>query len=154
MDHQIRYRAPVDGDEHAISQCMLAAGSLAEMTAGTPESIEEWYQICSPRELRARIVSGERSLVAVCGGEVVGFIAFKRGSHLSLLYVRKDYAGRGIGRQLFARCARDLAAITVNSSMGAVGFYRKMGFVVMGVPQVGADGVQMTPMAWTNPSRS
>ena len=86
----IHYRTPALGDEETISACLLASASLDEMTDGSPASIEEWYKICSPRELKAKITSGERSLVGTKAGEVVGYIAFKRGNHLSLLFVRRD----------------------------------------------------------------
>jgi putative acetyltransferase len=69
---------------------MWASADLWELTDGTPESVAEWLQISDLEEFRGRILSGEKTLVATWNEIVVGFIAFKRGNHLSLLFVRKD----------------------------------------------------------------
>lgn len=151
MSLRINYRTPKPGEEEAISECLLAAATLDEMTDGTPESIEEWLEICSPGEIRSRISSGDMSLVATSGDEILGYIAFRRATHLSLLFVRKSVAGTGIGRELFRRCADGLPIITVNSSDGAVGFYKKMGFVKNG-ERHWSKGAMVTPMKWANPS--
>ncbi|RUT05941.1 hypothetical protein DSM106972_031470 [Dulcicalothrix desertica PCC 7102] len=97
----IIYRPPELGDEYQISGCMWASADLWELTDGTPESVVEWVLICNPEELRDRILSDQRTLVATWNGIVVGYIAFKRGNHLSLLFVRREFSGQGIARQLF-----------------------------------------------------
>ncbi|OWY69168.1 GNAT family N-acetyltransferase [cyanobacterium TDX16] len=144
----VTYRPSEFGDEQQISACMWASADLWELTDGTPESVAEWKQICDPGELRGRILSGERMLVATWNGIVVGFIAFRRGNHLSLLFVRREFAGKGIGRELFTRCSQDLNEITVKSSDAAVGFYQKVGFVQNG-DRFFKNGVWATPMKWT-----
>ncbi len=112
----ITYRLPQIGDEHQISGCMWASAVLWELTDGTPESVAERKKLCNPEELRDRILSGEKVLVATWNEIIVGFIAFKRGNHLSLLFVRREFAGQGIGRELFARCSNDLDEVTVNAA--------------------------------------
>jgi GNAT superfamily N-acetyltransferase len=91
-------------------------------------SVAEWQQICHPEELRDRILSDEKTLVATWNEIIVGFIAFKRGNHLSLLFVRREFSGQGIGRELFTRCSYGLNEVTVNAAEAAVGFYQKVGF--------------------------
>ncbi|NEQ18976.1 MAG: GNAT family N-acetyltransferase, partial [Microcoleus sp. SIO2G3] len=82
----------------------------------------------------------------------VGFIAFKRGNHLSLLFVRREFSGQGIGRELFTRCTHDLNEVTVNSADAAIGFYQKLGFIQSG-DRFKKNGVWGTPMRWlTNSS--
>jgi len=147
----IIYRHPELGEENEISGCMWAAADLWELTNGIPESVAEWKQICDPEELRGRILSGEKTLVATWNGIVVGFIAFKRGNHLSLLFVRREFAEQGIGRELFTRCTNNLDEITVNSSDAAVGFYQKVGFVQSG-DHFFKNGVWATPMKWAKSS--
>jgi len=98
------YRPPKPGDENQISGCMWASANLPELTDGTAESVAEWLEICDPAELKTRILSGEKTLVATWNDIVIGFIAFKRVNHLSLLFVRKEFSGQGIGRQLFTQC--------------------------------------------------
>ena len=92
----ITYKTPELGDEHQIGGCMWASADLWELTDGTPESVAEWKKLCDPEELRGRILSGEKTLVATWNGIVIGFIAFKGGNHLSLLFVRREFSGQEI----------------------------------------------------------
>jgi GNAT superfamily N-acetyltransferase len=147
MINAIAYRPAEIGDEHQISACMWAAADLWELTDGTPESVAEWKQISDLEELKARILSSEKTLVATWNGIVVGFIAFRRGNHLSLLFVRRELSRQGIGRELFTRCSKDIDEITVNSSDVAVGFYQKVGFVQTG-DRFFKNGIWGTPMKW------
>lgn len=147
----IEFRAPKLGDEEAIATCMRASADIADMTDGTPEGLGEWLKICSPGEIRSRITSGERSMVAIADDEIVGYIAFRRSNHLSLLFVRKNWAGNGIGRKLFDKCSSGLPSITVNSSDLAVGFYEKLGFAATGERHLKA-GAMVTPMTWVDRS--
>ncbi len=144
----ITYRSPEPGDEHQISACMVASAELSELTDETPEGTAIWEQISGSEELRGRILSGEKMLVATQNGVVVGFIGFKRGNHLSSLFVRKESAGQGIGRELFTQCTHGFDEITVNSSDLAVGFYQKVGFVQSG-DRFLRNGLWGTPMKWT-----
>lgn len=149
MMNEIIYRPPQLGDEHQISGCMWASAELWELTDGTPDSVAEWLQICAPEELRGRILSDERMLLATWNGIVVGFIAFRRSNHLSLLFVRREFSGQGIGRKLFTRCTNDFDEVTVNSADAAVGFYQKVGFIQSG-DRFFKNGVWGTPMKWVN----
>ncbi|MBW4671361.1 MAG: GNAT family N-acetyltransferase [Cyanomargarita calcarea GSE-NOS-MK-12-04C] len=144
----IIYRPPQLGDEHQISGCMWASANLWELTDGTPESVAEWLKICHPEELKDRILSGQKTLVATWNGIIVGFIAFKRGNHLSLLFVRREFSGRGIGRELFCRCAENFDEVTVNVAEAAVGFYQKIGFRESG-NSFFYKGIWGTPMKWS-----
>ena len=149
MMNKITYRPPQLGDEHQISGCMWASAELWELTDGTPNSVAEWLQICAPEELRGRILSSERMLLATWNGIVVGFIAFRRSNHLSLLFIRSEFSGQGIGRELFTQCTNDFDEVTVNSADAAVGFYQKMGFIQSGA-RFFKNGVWGTPMKWVN----
>lgn len=145
----ITYKNPVLGDEYQMSGCMWASADLWELTDGTSESVAEWLEICDPQELRARILSGEKMLIAVWNGLVVGLISFKRGNHVSLLFVRKEFSRRGIGRELFLQCANHFNEVTVNAAEAAVGFYQKIGFTPTG-DRFFKHGIWGTPMRWSN----
>lgn len=148
MIDTVSYRSAKVGDENQISGCMWASADLWELAGATPKSVDEWLQICHPEELRDRILSGEKMQVATWNQVVIGFVAFKRRSHLSLLFVRKEFSGRGIGRQLFTQCVHDLDEVTVNAAEASVGFYRKIGFVQSG-DRFFKNGIWGTPMRWT-----
>ncbi|MBD2088870.1 GNAT family N-acetyltransferase [Microcoleus sp. FACHB-1515] len=145
---EIVYRSPELGDEAQIAACMCASADWAELTGETPEGIADWQQLCSAEELQARILSGEKTLVAVHNRIVVGFIAFRRGNHLSLLFVRQEYSGKGIGRELLTRCTNGFEQITVNASDLAVGFYRRLGFE-QSDDRFFKNGSWGTPMRWS-----
>ncbi|MEA5571101.1 GNAT family N-acetyltransferase [Calothrix sp. UHCC 0171] len=132
---------------------MWSAAVLWELTDGTAESVAEWLQICHPEELKERILSGQKILVATWNGIVVGFIAFKRGNHLSLLFVRREFSGRGIGRELFTRCANDFDEVTVNAAEMAVAFYQKIGFIESGNSFL-YKGIWGTPMKWNKQAQN
>ncbi|MEM7716861.1 MAG: GNAT family N-acetyltransferase [Cyanobacteria bacterium P01_A01_bin.68] len=147
----IIYRQPELGDKNSISGCMWASAELWELTDGTPESVAEWKKLCDWEELKDRILSKERTLVAVWNELVIGFIAFKRGNHLSLLFVRKEFSRQGIASQLFIQCTKDFEEITVNAAETAIGFYEKIGFVQNG-DRFFLKGIWQRPMKWTNNS--
>jgi ribosomal protein S18 acetylase RimI-like enzyme len=144
----ITYRFTELGDENQIGGCMWASEDLWELTDGTPESVAEWNKLCDPKELRNRILSGEKALVATWNGIIVGFIAFKRSNHLSLLFVRREFSRQGIGRKLFTQCTYDFDEVTVNAAEEAVGFYQKVGFIQSG-DRFFKYGIWGTPMKWS-----
>jgi GNAT superfamily N-acetyltransferase len=83
---------------------------------------------------------------------IVGVIAVRNGSHVSLLFVDPSLHGRGIGRRLFAaalmemrRRQPDLDCVTVNSSDFAIPFYRALGFEPSSEPFF-SKGTKITPM--------
>lgn len=108
-------------------------------------------KLCDLENLKDRIVSGERILVATWNGIIVGFIAFKRVNHLSLLFVRREFSKQGIARELFTQCTKDLEEISVNAAETAVGFYQRMGFIQNGDSFFWC-GIWAIPMKWTNSS--
>jgi len=141
------YRTPKLGDECAISKCILASTTIEKSTDGSKEGIEDWLKLSGAHEIRTRIESGQRSLVADENGRIVGYIAFKRGNHLSLLFVERNSTRKGIATTLFVQCTKGFDQITVNSSDIAVPFYKKMGFLITGDRAL-KNGGWITPMLW------
>jgi GNAT superfamily N-acetyltransferase len=148
MIDKIMYRLPKRGEEQQISECIGAAADVFNMTDGTPESVAAWNRVCAPVELGKRIMNNENILVAVHDQMIIGFIAFRPKNHLSLLFVRKDFAGKGIGRKLFTQCIHDLDEVDLNSIDQAVGFYQKLGFEENGDRSF-KNGFWVTPMKYS-----
>jgi Bacterial regulatory proteins, tetR family len=71
---------------------MWASADLWELTDGTPESVTEWNKLCDPKELRNRILSGEKVLFATWNGIIVGFIAYRILDVAEALFVAQGYA--------------------------------------------------------------
>lgn len=83
-------------------------------------------------------------------GEIIGVVGMRRPSHLFHLHIAPEFHGHGLGRDLW-KAAKDRAVqldkfekFTVNSSVFAVPFYEKLGFVAS-TPET-RDGVEYVPM--------
>lgn len=86
---------------------------------------------------------------AFCESKLVGVIAMRGGSHISMFFVKKEYHRMGYGRRLFETVLQNTIAtkITVNSSPYAVEVYHKLGFKNISDEQV-KDGIRFTPMVF------
>ena len=84
-------------------------------------------------------------------GKIIGIIATRDKSHISLMFVDKQHHRKGIARQLFNTVLTELknnniTQITVNSSPYAVAIYEHLGFTKTGEKQE-KDGIIFIPMA-------
>ena len=82
--------------------------------------------------------------------DIVGVLAMRQPSHISLFFVKAEYHRQGIGRQLFEKILCDyqpqgIGVFTVNSSHYAVEVYRKLGFKLTGNECI-TNGIRYTPM--------
>ena len=82
--------------------------------------------------------------------DIVGVLAMRKPSHISLFFVKSEYHRQGIGRQLFEKILCDyqpqgIGVFTVNSSHYAVEVYRKLGFKLTGNECI-TNGIRYTPM--------
>lgn len=84
------------------------------------------------------------------GDELTGMIAMgNEGEHVTLFFVDGRHQKRGVGRKLFETALSESSSetITVNSSVFAVGIYRKLGFTADCDEQI-TDGLRYTPMTY------
>jgi GNAT superfamily N-acetyltransferase len=108
------------------------------------EGVKEFYNsIHNPSYLSQLEV-----FAAYDGNEMAGVIATRnQGSHIALFFVKSEYQGKGIGRQLFDvvahRCPAN--AMTVFSSPYAVPIYHKLGFLDTDTEKT-TNGIRYTPM--------
>lgn len=86
--------------------------------------------------------------------ELIGVLALRNRSHISLLFVHRAFHHRGVARSLvqywFNHCRAffpTVREITVNSSPYAVGFYHKLGFADTSAEQT-VNGIRFTPMKY------
>jgi len=83
-------------------------------------------------------------------GEILGVIAVRNVSHISMLFVDKKHHGKGIAKRLFhflLDYLKDAKQITVNSSPYAVKIYERLGFSAT-TEQQEKDGLLFTPMIY------
>ncbi|MBT9521866.1 MAG: GNAT family N-acetyltransferase [Dechloromonas sp.] len=114
----------IDSFSHEfLSSSKAHAASFFELTS--PKMEREY--ICSPRYIFAK-ASYQDTLIA--------FTAVRDTSHLFHLFVRKDYQGQGLGRNLWLHVkelsfkAGNKGWFTVNAAIKSVSFYEKLGFIV------------------------
>lgn len=81
---------------------------------------------------------------------ILGVLAMRQ-NHISLLFVKKEYHKRGIGKELFMYMLQQTNSetITVNSSPYAKEFYRNLGFKSINDEQI-THGIRYTPMIYNH----
>ncbi len=138
-------------DAPAISALVRALTREFIVPEFTQEGADLLLSEMETASIRKYIASGCRYHVAEEGGEIIGTIAIKENTHLSQLFVSKNFQRRGIATALWEVAkAASLAEgnpgrFTVNSSLAAVGVYEKLGFVKQSEP-VRKSGIIYVPM--------
>lgn len=75
-------------------------------------------------------------------GQVAGYIAVAEGK-VEMLFVHPQARGQGVGRKLLTHAVEAYAAVTLDvneQNDQAVGFYRRMGFEVVGRSELDSTG--------------
>jgi GNAT superfamily N-acetyltransferase len=113
---------------------------------------EAFLQTIEPEAIRSHITAANFSyFVASVERQMAGAVALRDHRHLYHLFVRREFQGRGLSRQLWqhvrelAVAAGNLQGFTVNSSVPAVPVYLRFGFEVAG-PRVETKGIAFVPM--------
>jgi len=103
-------------------------------------------------EVAADLISGHKKMWAYFqNDDILGVIATRDISHISLMFVDKQHHRKGIAKQMFhfmvdeLKNNGDITQITVNSSPYAEEVYEHLGFVRTGERQE-KDGIIFTPM--------
>ncbi|MBI5071170.1 MAG: GNAT family N-acetyltransferase [Deltaproteobacteria bacterium] len=110
--------------------------------AYAPELVAVWARPCVPRRYLDQMERGERYFLALAGAtgeEVLGFSSYRleEGRHRTAVFVAARAARRGVGSTLFRAAEAEARAagateVHVDASVGAVGFYRAVGFEELG----------------------
>ena len=141
--------------ENEIEQvCTLISEVFDEFIAPLQDQkgIDTFYSIVNPQGLKQKLEEGGFILTAEVDGAMAGIAGIRDNNHLFLLFIKKEYQGKGIGRELVQRaiteCLKsdpDINELTVNSSPNAVPVYKRIGFIPTSVEQV-KEGLRYTPM--------
>lgn len=131
-------RPALETDYPVMDQVQTA--SVRELCVGvyTPELIEEWVGKPRPERYARGREKGASYYVLMSGDKMYGYcgIGLKR-LMIEAVFVHPDMAGKGIGghllRHLFSVATQaGINKLLVESSLNAVGFYSKHGFVEYG----------------------
>ena len=81
--------------------------------------------------------------------KIVGYFALLNATHFVYLFVDENYHKQGIGKALLEYALKDkeYKEYSVNSSLYAVDFYEKLGFVPTALVQK-RNGMSYQPMVW------
>ncbi|MGJ8647279.1 MAG: GNAT family N-acetyltransferase [Marinomonas colpomeniae] len=115
-----------------------------------------WFNLQGQEEYKERVLPDlattfdeDRflSIKAVSDGKLLGFSALRDGNYLTHLFVSQSSQGLGLGRQLlnFLLNATEAKEVSLRSSVNAVGFYERNGFVATG-EEAEFNGIRFVPM--------
>ena len=137
----------VRGDAEPICRLFYETVRTVNLAHYSPEQVRAWApEVPDPEAWHGRM-SGRHTLVAVEGGEVVGFTELEDW-HLDMLYCRPDAIGRSVGSGLYAAVeerARGLGVgrISTEASITARPFFERHGFRAVRRNVVVRHGVEL-----------
>lgn len=143
----IRSFQPADAD--AVSALVAEVFDEKVAPSFEPEGVAEMHAFIGPASIAER--AGTRlTLVAWEGEQPVGMLQMRDAGHVSMLFVRTRYSGRGIATALLAHAeagcrSAGLPVLTVNASLNAQEYYARRGFVASAKPQR-LHGFSFVPM--------
>lgn len=115
------------------------------------EAIDVFLEGLTSTQLYIDFLQGRYPLFcAYKGRKVIGMLAMRNDSHISLLFVRREFQGMGIGTGLLEHCKaccrkKGVSALTVNAIETGIPFYITNGFEVFEEERV-EHGLRYTPM--------
>jgi len=117
------------------------------------EGIGHFYQRINYRAIFERIQTGNRISVFKTDNNITGYIEVSGINHIYFLFVKKDFQKQGIAKRLVDSVIitiknknPDFKEITVNSTLNALQFYEKLGFVKIADFQM-KNGITSFPMS-------
>jgi ribosomal protein S18 acetylase RimI-like enzyme len=149
----LQYLPYKEGQENIISELIWNVFEEFEAPDYTVEGVKTFKEYIRPDYIRNRVKNeGFKLYCCLDGKRIVGIIAFRNITHISLLFVEKSYHEKGIAKELLKISIEDIqkfnpdvVEITVNSSPYAVKIYKKLGFVSTDIIQM-QNGIIYTPM--------
>lgn len=148
----MRYNRIEDGQENIASALIWNVFEKYEGPDYPDEGIQNFRAFIEPGSLKNLVKDGCPFYCCFNGDEMVGVLAFRGKSHISLLFVKEEYHRQGVAKTLLDIALRELLAsdnsiseITVNSSPYAESIYEKMGFTATDSLQQ-RDGILFVPM--------
>jgi ribosomal protein S18 acetylase RimI-like enzyme len=134
--------------------CQLVIECFNEFVAPDygEEGVNEFLKYVNPDLMQERLERGNFAFVAVVDDLVTGAIEVRSNNHISLLFVKKEYQGRGIARELLElaieRCRQAdnmIDEFDANSSPYAVKVYERLGFTRVDDAKL-VNGIRFIPM--------
>lgn len=121
-------------DAAAVAALFRASVQALAAEDYSEEQREAWASAADDETAFAARLSDALTIVALVGGEIAGFASLKDNTLFDMLYVRPDFAGRGVGASLAEAVerlagARGTKKLTVEASDAARDFFARRGYV-------------------------
>lgn len=147
----LNLRPAVPQDADAIAALIRDLGQSFVNPGEEALAGEFWASVNAEAE-RAYIADPARLVIVATEGDcLAGVIALRDATHVFHFFVDSRFQGQGLGTRLWKALLTELnpaspcSVITVNASLAARTFYRKLGFVDAGAP-LSKHGVTTVPM--------
>lgn len=143
--------------EAAIAVVWVTFQQIASQVS-SKEAAEAFRDGLTSTQLYIEFLQGRYPLFCAYYGEkIVGVLALKNMAHISLLFVRKEFQGKGIGTRLLRKCREYCGRngcfeLTVNAIPTGVPFYMAKGFTPFEEERL-ENGLRYTPMILKNKGR-
>ena len=151
--------------KHAEAKDWDAAIAVAWVTfqqiapqVSNEEAVNAFRDGLTSTQLYIEFLQGRYPLFcAYYGKKIVGVLALKGMGHISILFVRKEFQGQGIGTKLLKECIEFCRQhgsfeLTVNAVATGVPFYLANGFTAFAEERLD-QGLRYTPMILKNKGR-
>lgn len=158
----LTYRPAAVEDAAAVAALLRPLAEAFVLDPASEEAAPFWASVDAAAQ-RGYIASSRYryTLAVAAGGALAGFIALRDGRHLFHLFVAPVWQRQGLAARLWRQALAADAAVaaagggapvvfTVNASLPAVGFYRRLGFMPVGAA-VAAHGIGFQPMRLSLP---
>lgn len=141
------------GQEKLVSEFVWDVFIKYEAPDYPEEGLNTFKAFIAPENIKDMVCnSGFRIYCCFENDKLIGVLAFRSDSHISLLFVHEQYHRQGVAKKLLSNSLDELKAsnkniskITVNSSPYARGIYEHMGFIATSEIQQ-QDGLLFIPM--------
>jgi GNAT superfamily N-acetyltransferase len=140
-----------EGEEHEITGMIKTVYNEFVAPDYCDTGNQFFYEFIMPENISKRIQDGvDRLFTAKLDKKIIGVISFKNKSHLSLLFVLKEFQGKGVAKKLFDFYLENtksdrISEFTVNASPYSKKIYEKLGFEALSEMQE-ANGIKYFPM--------
>jgi GNAT superfamily N-acetyltransferase len=141
------------GQEIMVSDLVWTVFAKYEAPVYPEEGIKTFKTFIAPDNIKNMVCdNGFEIYCCFENDKLVGVLAYRDMSHISLLFVHEEYHRRGIAKTLLCNALDELIAsdkyitqITVNSSPYALDIYKSMGFIATSEIQQ-QNGLLFIPM--------
>jgi predicted GNAT family N-acyltransferase len=141
----------IPGEETELSELIKVVYDEFVAPDYTSEGNVFFYDYIQPEKILERFLGkNEIVLTAKCDNIIIGVLDVKNKSHISLLFVAKNFQGKGVSSMLMNEYLKRIASlaidkITVHASPYSVKIYEKLGFSAVS-DMLEENGIRYLPM--------